>query len=140
MLFHCQLQEGMHHDLMKGPAVSGTEFYKVLCRTTKNKERRLAELRKSMQYRRLTNHNCQHAMGARSDSKLRVSLSWRRMPPQQLTKSTVTNKECFNCPELPPCSCRTVEWIGRRAKDNRFQISPNDGQLPPRKYMLLRGP
>ena len=51
-LLHGQLQEGLKHDILKGPAVSGAQSYKNLCLAAKNEEKRLAELCKRVQYRK----------------------------------------------------------------------------------------
>ena len=45
-LLHGELQEGLHYDLMKAPAVSGSHGYKELCLASRNEEKRLAELAK----------------------------------------------------------------------------------------------
>ena len=42
---HRQLQEGLRNDLMKSPAVSGSQTYKELCRAANNEEKRQLELR-----------------------------------------------------------------------------------------------
>ena len=52
-LLHGQLQEGLQHELMRAPAVSGAETYRELCLTARNEEKRLAELRKRKQYQHL---------------------------------------------------------------------------------------
>ena len=49
-LLHGQLQEGLHYDIMKAPAVSVSHGYKELCLASRNEEKRLAELAKRRQY------------------------------------------------------------------------------------------
>lgn len=56
-LLHGQLQEGLKYEILKGPAVSGAQSYTGLCLAAKNEEKRQAELRKRVQYRRDTHHN-----------------------------------------------------------------------------------
>ena len=51
-ILYGQLQEGLHYDLIKSPAVSGAQGYKELCVSAKNEEKRQAELRKRQQYRK----------------------------------------------------------------------------------------
>lgn len=51
MLLLGQLQEGLRYEPMRGPTVSGAPTYKALCLAAKNEERRLADLRKRVQYR-----------------------------------------------------------------------------------------
>lgn len=43
-LLHGQLQDGLWHDIMQGPALSGAPTYKKLCLAVKNEEKRLTEL------------------------------------------------------------------------------------------------
>ncbi|KAL5481622.1 hypothetical protein EMCRGX_G021819 [Ephydatia muelleri] len=45
-----QMQEGLKHEVMKAPAVSGATSYKELCVAAKNEERRLKELQKREHY------------------------------------------------------------------------------------------
>ena len=49
-LLHGQLQDGLKHELMRAPAVSGAQGYKELCLAARNEEKRSAELRKRQQY------------------------------------------------------------------------------------------
>ena len=51
-LLHGQLQDGLRHELMRAPAVSGAQSYQELCLAARNEEKRLAELRKRQQYRK----------------------------------------------------------------------------------------
>ena len=49
-LLHGQLQEGLRHEIMKAPAVSGSHGYNELCLASRNEEKCLAELAKRRQY------------------------------------------------------------------------------------------
>ena len=49
-LLYGQLQEGLKHQIMESPAVSGATDYQNLCLAAKAEEKRLAELRKRRQY------------------------------------------------------------------------------------------
>ena len=51
-LLHSQLQEGLHYEIIKAPAVSGSHGYQELCLAVKNEEKRLVELVKRRQYHR----------------------------------------------------------------------------------------
>ena len=51
-LLHSQLQEGLHYEIMKAPAVSGSHGYQELCLAARNEEKRLVELDKRRQYHR----------------------------------------------------------------------------------------
>ena len=46
-LLHGQLQEGLKFELMRSPLVSGAQSYNALCLAAKNKEKLLAELKRS---------------------------------------------------------------------------------------------
>ena len=46
MLLYGQLQDGLHLQLMRAPAVSGAKNYQELIVVAKNEERRLADLRR----------------------------------------------------------------------------------------------
>ena len=52
MLLYGQLQEGMHLQLMKAPAVSGAKNYQELIIAARNEEKRLADLQKRQAYAR----------------------------------------------------------------------------------------
>ena len=45
-----QLQDGLRHDIMQAPAVSGAHNYQELCLATRNEEKRQLELVKRRQY------------------------------------------------------------------------------------------
>ena len=49
-LLHGQLQDGLKHELMRAPAVSGAQSYPELCLAARNEEKRLVELKKRQQY------------------------------------------------------------------------------------------
>ena len=51
-MLHSQLQEGLHYELMKAPAVLGSHSYCELCLAKRNEEKRIAELAKRRQYHR----------------------------------------------------------------------------------------
>ena len=53
-LLHGQLQEGLHYELMKAPAVSGSHTYRELCLAARNEEKRVAELAKRRHYKKST--------------------------------------------------------------------------------------
>ena len=89
-----QLKDGLKYDIVKGPAVSCALTYQGLCLAAKNEEKRQAELRKYVQYKKDTLHNP-------AEKKLASQITMKQ--PHQLEKSTVQNKgiefqrRCFNC-------------------------------------------
>ena len=50
-LLYGQLYEGLRYELMRAPAVSGTQSYQELCVAAKGEEHRLAALRQRQQYK-----------------------------------------------------------------------------------------
>ena len=56
-LLFCQLQEGLRLELMKSPSVSGAAKYQELYIAAKNKEKRLAGLKRRFQYTRQGCHS-----------------------------------------------------------------------------------
>ena len=46
MLLYGQLQEGLHHDILRSSAVSGALTYPALCLAAKNEEQHQAELKR----------------------------------------------------------------------------------------------
>ena len=94
-LLYGQLQEGLRYDIAKGPAVSGAESYRSLCLAAKNEEKRQAELRKRVQYKRDTHQKP-------SDKKATPSTTVKQ--PQLTTEDeTVPSRNrrwrCYNCGE-----------------------------------------
>ena len=53
-LLYCQLQEGLHLEVMRAHAVSGATRYQELCVAAKNEEKCLDDYRKRLQYNRLS--------------------------------------------------------------------------------------
>jgi len=86
-LLHSQLQEGLQYDLLKGPAVSGAQLYQGLCLAAKNEEKRQAELRKRILYRK-------------GDSGTPVKKSFGTPTPtvpSRRERDPSKVKKCFNC-------------------------------------------
>lgn len=95
-LLHSQLQEGLRHDLMRGPAVSGAQTYKELCLAAKNEEKRLAELRKRQQYQKPAPLSAQHFNKKSADQKGGDRTAQRR-PPRQLAPTLPETRQCYIC-------------------------------------------
>ena len=64
---HSQLQEGLRYDLMKSPAVSGSQTYKELCLAAKNEEKRQLELQRRQQYHGQLSHMQTHSQLGNTD-------------------------------------------------------------------------
>ena len=50
VLLYGQLQEGLHYETIKSPAVSGATSYKELCTAAQNEEKQLMGLKKRQNY------------------------------------------------------------------------------------------
>ena len=75
MLLYVQLQEGLHLQLLRAPAVSGAKNYKELIVVAKSEERRLADLRRRQEYARSISHSSQFSSSRRSFSQQTLSLN-----------------------------------------------------------------
>ena len=87
-----QLQEGLHMELLRGPAVSGALGYKELCAAAKNEERRLSELKKRQTYLRPSN----------------PSVTGKSNTPAPTVKKPNNSRSqlaCYNCGKLGHLSC-----------------------------------
>ena len=65
-LLYGQLQEGLEHQIMESPAVSGATDYQSLCLAAKTEEKRLAEIQKRCQYH--SEHKYKNTSSSRQDS------------------------------------------------------------------------
>ena len=106
-LLYGQLQEGLHLQLMAGPAVSGAKGYQELCIASKNEEKRLADLKRRQEY-------------AHSSHP----------PPRQSPRPRQTSDEPSATPKprQPPNECQHLP----RAGNPRSQNSQNSQPLPDR--------
>ena len=91
-LLHGQLQEGLLHEVMRAPAVSGAQTYKELCLAARNEEKRLAELRKRKQYQQPAKDTSK----ARCDKRVELKESKPTPTNSQVTSSQEARK-CFVC-------------------------------------------
>ena len=94
-LLYSQLQEGVQHDLTRGPAVSEAQTYKELCLAAKN-EKHLAELRKWQQYQEPALLSVQHFNKKSADQK---GGDWtaQRRPLRQLAPTLPETRQCYIC-------------------------------------------
>ncbi len=115
-LLHSQLQEGLRYEVMRAPAVSGAQTYHELCLAAKNKEKRLANLRKRQHYQR----------GPRPSLQVEDTPSKPFIPTIPATKQA---------PQRPPAGmltkrCHTCNQPGHLARDCRARRSESRGQQP----------
>lgn len=85
-----QLQDGMKFTLMQSPAVSGSQSYKDLCMTSRNEEKRLAELRRRQQYQKSHENHPPPRKPTDNPSNGRQETTRRPHPGNQVRK-------CYNC-------------------------------------------
>ena len=91
-ILYSQLQEGLHYDLMKSPAVSGAQNYKELCLAAKNEEKRQAELRKRQEYHRRNNQEQKKVGGMQQQwSTPTTQPTGKYMSPKQI------GPRCYAC-------------------------------------------
>ena len=92
-LLHGQLQEGLQHELMRAPAVSGAQTYRELCLTARKEKKRLAELRKLKQYQ----HPAKDTSKGRNTDR-HVELREKKKPPVVSSGTTPQEaRKCFVC-------------------------------------------
>ena len=107
MLLYGQLQEGLHLQLMRAPAVSGAKNYQELIVVTRNEERRLADLRRRQEYARSNSQSSQSSSSkpknsSQNASKPRPSQTRGNSKPDQQPASesktgTPTERKCYYC-------------------------------------------
>ncbi len=103
MLLHSQLQEGLRYEIMKAPAVSGSQGYKELCLASRNEEKRLAELAKRRQFSKTPRSLAVKAQ--QNDQSLKNTPVQK--PPSDSSGSqkqqlrgenrSVTQRRCYSC-------------------------------------------
>ena len=127
-LLYCQLQEGLRHDLIKVPAVSGATKYQELCVAAKNEEKRLAELQRRRQYSKPTQPR--QAQLERTRATTTELLRHLTAP----NKSGGTNvKKCFFCKKpghlMQDCRLRKHEHASssRPAATKQVTIIDSEG-------------
>ena len=104
MLFYGQLQEGLHLQLMRAPAVLGAKNYQELILAAKNEDRRLADLKRRQEYARSApqsassrqKNSVQHSFKSRPSHIGSTSQLNRQSASDPQTKSSAKRK-CFHC-------------------------------------------
>ena len=92
-LLYGQLQEGLEHQIMESPAVSGATDYQSLCLAAKTEEKRLAEIQKRRQYH--SEHKYKNTSSSRQDSSNSRSPSNPQSGGGPGRKSSTVR--CWNC-------------------------------------------
>ena len=114
-LLYCQLQEGLRYELMKAPAVSGSSQYLELCTAAKNKEKRLADLKKRQQY----------ATGRQHGNSKPKPVSEQKFSPNNGAghggKPWVEQRRCFYCKKVG----HMIDECHRRKSAERNRATQN---------------
>ena len=113
-LLHGQLQEGLQHEIMRAPAVSGAQTYRELCVAARNEEKRLDELRKRKQYQGPVKDH----LRSRNTDKYSGPKEKRKYPVESIGPAPQEARKCFVCHRAGhlarDCSKRTESrgWKG----------------------------
>ena len=91
-LLYCQLQEGLHYELMKALAVFRATKYQELCIAAKNEEKRLAKLQRRQQYGKSTQPKPWQSERTRA-----TTTEPPRHPFVPSKSGGVDEKKCFFC-------------------------------------------
>ena len=91
-LLYGQLQSSLAFELCKAPAVSGARNYEELCITTKNEDRRLAELEKWQHYE----WNRKIVLAKYSTRNFSLESSWST-DTKQTSQSYMQSPRCYIC-------------------------------------------
>ena len=133
-LLHGQLQDGLKHDLMRAPAVSGAQSYSELCLAARNEEKRLAELKKRQQYLKPSSTPLRPMKF--TENKMFVPSTNKPGFPKA---SNLEPRRCFLCQKpghlARECKSRTTESGGRSDSRKTFggtkQVTANTDNGPP---------
>ena len=109
-LLFSQLQEGLSHNLMEAPAVSGAANYSALCIAAKNEEQRQAALRSRQAYR-----EPQSSVPLTSEDKP----VWKQTAPKARSQESET--DTHKC-----CMCGKLRHIAHNCRNQ--QRSESSGQ------------
>ena len=97
-LLHGQLQDGLRYEIMKAPAVSGAQTYSRLCLASRNKEKRLLELKKRLQYQQTSAFKSRHARTPNTPSASTANKARDTQSPQDSPKGNNSeSKKCYIC-------------------------------------------
>ena len=135
MLLYAQLQEGLHLQLLRAPAVSGAKNYQRLIVVVKNEERRIADLRRRQEYARSISQSSQFSLSRRSFSqqnpkpKFSQSQGTARTDQQPVSESKterVMERKCYYCRKpghlLHQCPLRKKKEGGSQPQPSAKQV------------------
>ena len=102
LLLYGQLQEGLHLQLMRAPAVSGSKNYQELVIAAKNEERRLADFKRRQEYVRSSTSQTPSKQKSSTDQQRPVKNKYPQSGNDQqrsfqATDSNPDSRKCFYC-------------------------------------------
>lgn len=131
-LLHGQLQDGLRHEIMKAPAVSGAQDYKQLCLAARNEEQRLSELEKRQQYAETSSAPSRPVRPPPADLKSSGS-------PSPKNGKSKEPRRCYNCNKpghlARDCRAKASESAGRPGSkggvSSTKQVDSSPGPVEP---------
>ena len=109
-LLYGQLQEGLRHELMRAPGVSGARTYQELCLASRNEEKRLAELRKRQQYQK-------PVVGPAPQRPIRKTAEPKTAESAPFKSKSAEPRRCYQCHKVGhvarDCTLKRTESGGR---------------------------
>ena len=122
-----QLQEGLRHELMRSPSVSGALTYKELVMAAKNEEKRQSELKKRQQYLQPSKSQASGTAPAKKSTFAKSD-----HPKPQPSQDHISKIRCHNCRKIghmkKDCPYKT-ESTGNKQHANKNPPSTSAKQV-----------